>query len=85
MPYDLYGQYYASQRDANNAEMSQCAAIDADIAYREIEQLKRQMNQQQQPSQLDEDIYYMKQHIDYLQSEVTRLSNRYAMRHNIQQ
>lgn len=40
MPYDLYGTYYASARDAENAELAQMAAIDADITARELRQEK---------------------------------------------
>jgi hypothetical protein len=40
--YDLYGNSYPTRREALNAETAQCAAIDADIAYREIEQLRKQ-------------------------------------------
>lgn len=47
MPYDLYGTYYASARDAENAEMAQCAAIDADIANRKVAQLERQLQNRQ--------------------------------------
>lgn len=38
--YDLYGRYYPNSNDAINAEMAQCAQIDADILRREIDQLK---------------------------------------------
>lgn len=40
MPYDLYGNYYKSRIYAENAEMAQMAAIDAD-------KIKREMRQQQ--------------------------------------
>lgn len=33
--FDIYGNYYASERDAMNAESAQMAAISADLAYRE--------------------------------------------------
>ncbi len=36
MPHDLYGNYYPSERDAMNAEMVQCAAIDASLAARDL-------------------------------------------------
>lgn len=49
MPYDLYGQYYASSRDAENAEMAQCAEIDARAAYKKVADLERQLQQQQNP------------------------------------
>ncbi len=42
MPYDLYGTYYATEREALNAEMAQCAAIDAGIAARDLRLLEEQ-------------------------------------------
>ena len=73
MPYDLYGQHYASRRDAENAEMAQCAAIEASIAYSEIENIKRQMQYQQDPRQQEQDFYYMQQHIQSLEERVQKL------------
>jgi hypothetical protein len=75
MPYDLYGTYYASARDAENAEMAQCAAIDANIAYREVEKLKNRM---QQPSNYDEQIHYMQQHIQSLESRIEMLEEKFS-------
>jgi hypothetical protein len=68
MPYDLYGQYYSSARDAENAEMAQCAAIDASIAMRQVEDMKRQ-----QPMQDGEEIYYLRQHIQSLEERLEKL------------
>lgn len=71
MPYDLYGQYYASARDAENAEMAQCAEIDARLAYQKAEKLEKQMyNQQYQKD------YEMQQKVDFLMSKVDELENR---------
>jgi hypothetical protein len=42
MPHDLYGTYYASATDALNAEMAQCAAIDASIAQRDLNRLREE-------------------------------------------
>lgn len=58
MPYDLYGTYYSSYREACNAEDAQCAAISADLAYREVQQLKQQIEHQRQP-QPDEEISHL--------------------------
>ena len=70
MPYDLYGTYYASAIDAENAEMAQCAAIDADISMREVNKQKRQM-EQQQPS---EQAYYDAiQYCKSLEERIVRL------------
>ncbi len=38
--FDLYGNYYQRSIDAENAEMAQCAAIDADIARRHQRELE---------------------------------------------
>lgn len=51
MPYDLYGTYYASARDAENAEMAQCAEIDARHTRKEVRQLQEQMNYERQQDQ----------------------------------
>lgn len=59
MPYDLYGTYYASARDAENAEMAQCAAIDADIAMREVNKVRQQIEYSQQ-----NDIWQYVQHLE---------------------
>lgn len=71
MPYDLYGNYYASARDAENAEMAQCAEIDARLAYQKAEKLEKQMYQQQYQQD-----YEMQQKVDFLMSKVEELENR---------
>lgn len=72
MPYDLYGTYYSSARDAENAEMAQCAAINADIAMREMKSIKNQMLQSEG---YKEEIHYMQQHIQSLEERIARLEN----------
>ena len=67
MPYDLYGQYYASARDAENAEMAQCAAIDANLAYREMDKMRQQM---QQPN---DEIGHIWQYIQNLEERLAEL------------
>ena len=42
MPHDLYGNYYASERDAMNAEYAQMAVIDAGIAERNAREAHEQ-------------------------------------------
>ena len=49
MPYDLYGNYYKSALDAENAETAQCAAIDADIANRKVVELEKKIQQMSFP------------------------------------
>jgi len=64
MPYDLYGTYYASERDALNAEMAQCAAIDAGIAERnareamEIAQAN-QRHDEEWKAQIEERLFFL--------------------------
>ena len=67
MPYDLYGTYYASARDAENAEMAQCAAIDLDIT-------KQEMQQQQERQQNEEHNIW--QYIHMLEQRITRLEGK---------
>lgn len=71
--YDLYGRYYPNANDAINAEMAQCAAIDADIAYREVQNMKRQMLYEQQPSNTDEEIHHLWQYIKELEVKIDKL------------
>lgn len=70
MPYDLYGTYYASARDAENAEMAQRAEIDANLAYISSQKLE----QKHIDSQLRE--HEMCQKIDYLMYKIQELENR---------
>lgn len=79
MPYDLYGTYYANRRDAENAEMAQCAAIDADIARRRIDELERQLHfapQEQQHTE-DESAYWIEFRISALENTISKLTSIY--------
>ncbi len=67
MPYDLYGNHYASRRDAENAEMAQMAAIDADIAYREMERMKDR--QQSEENNIWQYIHMLEERIERLESQ----------------
>ncbi len=69
MPYDLYGTYYASARDAENAEMAQCAQIDADIAMREVQQMRSQLQNRND----GEEIHNLWQCIKSLEERVEKL------------
>lgn len=75
MPYDLYGQYYASSRDAENAEMAQCAAIDADIAMREVSDMKARLSQQQEPTQRYYEINALQQRIESLEERIKAIES----------
>ena len=70
MPYDLYGTYYSSARDAENAEMAQCAAIDADIAMREVDKIKAKM---QYPDPLDDEFNRIWEYIKRLEEKIDKL------------
>lgn len=76
MPYDLYGQFYASERDAINAEMAQCAAIDADIANRKVEELEKQLYNQRQPTQQEYEISHLWSMINELKERIEKLENK---------
>jgi polyhydroxyalkanoate synthesis regulator phasin len=73
MPYDLYGQYYASERDAINAEMAQCAEIDARLSYEKAQKLERELHERQMYAD-----YESSQKIDYLMSKIEELEKRIA-------
>jgi hypothetical protein len=75
MPYDLYGQHYASQRDAENAEMAQCAAIDADIANRGVQKLRQQFRMMGEPNGLDMQVDYLMQKVEELEKRINILEN----------
>lgn len=66
--YDLHGRYYPNINDAYNAEMAQCAEIDARLAYEKADRLERQMYEQQQNQD-----YELHQKVDYLMSKVESL------------
>lgn len=74
MPYDLYGQYYASERDAINAELAQCAEIDARIANQKVADLERRMQYAQQPRyDGGEQINHLWQKIQELEQRIAEL------------
>lgn len=60
MPYDLYGTYYASARDAENAEMAQCAEIDLRHAEKKVHSLEtNERRMWQYIEMLEERISYL--------------------------
>lgn len=68
MPYDLYGTYYKSSREAEMAEMSQVNEIDNRIMRQKIDKLERQ----QQPS----DNAEIWQYIEMLKDRVEELEKK---------
>lgn len=68
MPYDLYGNYYKSERDAMNAELAQMSEIDNRINNERLHKLE---TYQQHPDAVDrqmwEYIYMLEQRIEALE------------------
>lgn len=58
--FDLYGNYYASETEAMNAEMAQCAQIDAS-------------RQEQAHHSLEEEIYLLSQRVAHLEDQIKQL------------
>ena len=78
MPYDLYGTYYASARDAENAEMAQCAAIEAGIANRKVAELERQIYRQQEPTQQDYAFHELSEYVKSLEARIEQLEEKFS-------
>lgn len=74
--YDLYGRYYSDMNDAINAEMAQCAAIDADIASRKVADLGKRFYQQQEPTQQDYDFFELKEYVKSLEQRIELLESK---------
>jgi polyhydroxyalkanoate synthesis regulator phasin len=71
MPYDLYGQYYASARDAENAEMAQCAEIDARHAEKKAEVLQQELyNEQSNSNNLWQYVQMLEERIKTLENKM---------------
>lgn len=73
MPYDLYGNHYASRRDAENAELAQMAEIDSRLAYDQVQLLQRQVEQMQQPTQEDDLVNQLLVRINSLEARIEKL------------
>jgi signal recognition particle GTPase len=74
--YDLHGTYYPNINDAINAEMAQCAAIDADIAMREVNKMKKRLTEQLQPNPLIDEFQNIWQHIKLIEERLDKLEGR---------
>jgi len=75
--YDLHGRYYPNVDDAINAEMAQCAAIDADIAMREVNKMKRRFEEHSQhPDPLSDEFQNIWQHIKSIEERLSKLESR---------
>lgn len=62
--YDLYGNSYRTRREAENAELAQCAEIDARHAQGEVENIKHEQEMNQ---------YYVHERISYLEQRIEAL------------
>lgn len=76
--YDLYGRYYPNINDAYNAEMAQCAEIDARLAYEKAEKLESELHnkQQYQDYELTQKVEYLMSKIESLEKEIVMLKLR---------
>lgn len=73
--FDLYGQYYPSRRDAENAELAQCAEIDARLAYKKIDELEKRLQYQQpEPSSNEDQIHYLWEKIKELEAKIDTIN-----------
>ena len=68
MPYDLYGNFYKSERDALNAELTQMAEIDAARAREENLNIRESMNEQ------DMYIRHLETRVKELEDKVNNLT-----------
>ena len=68
MPYDLYGNFYKSERDALNAELAQMAEIDAARAREENLNIRESMNEQ------DMYIRHLETRVKELEDKVNNLT-----------
>jgi len=68
--YDLYGNSYRTALEAMNAEMAQCAAIDAGITEREMERQQTELNV------LRSDNYYLGQKVAELEETIKMLEEK---------
>jgi len=80
MHYDLYGNSYKTRIEAENAEMAQCAAIDADLAYRKVQELESKLYAKQQDQARESDpeyrIHTLEQQVAHLFAVIENLSSR---------
>lgn len=72
--YDLYGNSYPTAREALNAELAQCAEIDARLADERITKLENQQRNEYEAEQRRE--YERDQTIDYLMGKVQMLEDK---------
>ena len=75
--YDLYGNSYRTALEAYNAEMAQCNEIDMQYAQKEIDALKRQVYEQQAPTQLEYEVNILQQQISALNEKLSRYESIY--------
>lgn len=66
--YDLYGNAYSSRLAAENAEMAQCAAIDANLAYEQSKEAIERSN---------ETDCFLQQRLEDLEKRLAKLESIY--------
>ena len=72
--YDLYGNSYRTSQEALNAEMAQCAEIDARIANEKLQQLEdEQLRQYEAEYEKDQKIEYLMSKIEELEKRIEKL------------
>ena len=71
--YDLYGNSYKTSQEALNAEMTQCAEIDARAADERISKLEEQQENKYEVDQRDKKIDYLIEEVAFLRKEVEEL------------
>lgn len=76
MPYDLYGNHYTSRRDALNAEMAQCAEIDARIANQKVHELEKKLYNQNYDEKLHYDLEMLSQYCSHLEERIKSLEEK---------
>ena len=74
--YDLHGRYYPNVNDAINAEMAECAAIDADIAMREVNKMKKRLTEHSQHPDPLLEFQNIWQHIKSIEERLDKLEGR---------
>lgn len=73
--FDLYGNSYATRREALNAEEAQCAAIDADIANRKVRELEKKIDNMSHPNPLEFELSHIWSYINALEERIKYLES----------
>ena len=74
--YDLYGKYYKNANDALNAEMAQCHEIDDRLNRQKMDDLEREIHEQQRPNN-EEEIHCLWEKIKQLEERIVILEGKF--------